>query len=180
MEQRQDTPGHGAVGSEIALETQSAEIATLRACTDDAENRQRRNNLLFLGLPDSKSETWKESEEAVVLFCSDKLGVVLDPDNIDHAHRLGSFVENKTRPIMVRFVRFKDRESVLTSGIKLKDTGFSVREDFSRPVRIARKKLLEYGKAQPSKFRLRHDKLFIDGRCYLYDAISETVVQSKK
>lgn len=177
LEQRQATPNYGAVRT---FETQSAEIAALKACADDAENRQRRNNLLFFGMPDSKFETWKESEEAVVSFCSDKLGVALDSVNIDRAHRLGSFAEEKARPIIVRFVRFKDRESVLASGIKLRDTEFSVREDYSRTLRVARKKLLEFGKAQPQKFKLRHDKLFIDGRCYLYDAVSETVVQSKK
>ncbi|KAH9376509.1 hypothetical protein HPB48_006594 [Haemaphysalis longicornis] len=136
------------------------------------------NNLLFFGLPDSKSETWKESEEAFS-FCSDKLGVALAV-NTDRAHRLGSFNEDKIRPIIAQFFRFKDKEYVLTSGIKLKDTEFSVCEDFSRPLCVARKKLLEFGKAQSLKYKLRHDKLFIDGHCYLYDVVSKTVVQSKK
>lgn len=69
---------------------------------------------------------------------------------------------------------------MLTSGVKLKDTEFFVREDFSRALRVARRKLLEFGRAQSLKYKLRYDKLFIDGRCYFYDAASGTVLQSKK
>lgn len=46
----------------------SAEIAALKASTDDSENRLRRNNLLFFGFEDNPSETWKQAEETVVAF----------------------------------------------------------------------------------------------------------------
>lgn len=47
LEQRQAISSNGTGGAESAFKVQSAEIAALKACTDDVENRQRRNNLLF-------------------------------------------------------------------------------------------------------------------------------------
>lgn len=40
--------------------TVPAELSDIRARCDDAENRLRRSNLLFFGIPDSLSENWSQ------------------------------------------------------------------------------------------------------------------------
>lgn len=158
---------------------QMSEINELRTRAEDAENRLRRNNLLFFGFSDTPTETWKQSEERIISFCSEKLGIALAPINIDRAHRIGAFQQNKSRPIVVRFSRFKERDAVLSSGSKLKGTDFSIRQDVSRSVRAVQKRLLAFGKEQPEKYKLRHDKLIIGERVYVYEAVSDCIVQLK-
>ncbi|KAH9384852.1 hypothetical protein HPB48_026879 [Haemaphysalis longicornis] len=161
------------------LQPQISEINELRRRTEDAENRLRRNNLLFFGFSDDRAETWKQSEEHIIAFCSEKLEITIDPINIDRAHRIGAFQHNKDRPIVVRFSRFKERDAVLSACTKLKGTDFSVRQDVSRSVRMVQKRLLEFGKQQPLKYKLRHDKLIIGESVYVYDPACDGIVQLK-
>ncbi|MDD9361400.1 MAG: hypothetical protein PV344_00495, partial [Anaplasma sp.] len=106
-----------------------SELYKVNSRCDDAENRLRRLNLLFFGIPDSQTKTWTQSEEKVVQLCAQSLGVEISPDNLERSHRLGKFSVNKNRLIIVRFLRFKDKQNVLFSGGKLKDTQYAVRED---------------------------------------------------
>ncbi|KAH8030594.1 hypothetical protein HPB51_010415 [Rhipicephalus microplus] len=46
---------------------------------DEIENRSRRNNLLFFGLPDGGKETWDESEKKVIDLCAEMLRVTVSP-----------------------------------------------------------------------------------------------------
>ncbi|CAN8029884.1 unnamed protein product, partial [Ixodes persulcatus] len=91
----------------------SQDIAALKAAAYDAENRLRRNNLLFFGLPDNQSETWDQSEDAVLSMVTETMGIVIEKPNIERAHRIGRFQSNKNRPIVEKFCRFKDKETIL-------------------------------------------------------------------
>uniref|UniRef100_A0A1S4LJU1 Uncharacterized protein n=3 Tax=Ixodes scapularis TaxID=6945 RepID=A0A1S4LJU1_IXOSC len=66
---------------------------------DDLDNRSRRNNLIFFGIPDVQNETWATSEERIVSFCSEKLNIQIDSAAIERAHRLGRFTLTKKRPV---------------------------------------------------------------------------------
>uniref|UniRef100_A0A147BSL7 Putative tick transposon n=1 Tax=Ixodes ricinus TaxID=34613 RepID=A0A147BSL7_IXORI len=155
----------------------SVEIANIQKQCDDHQNRLRRCNLLFFGCPDTLNETWSQSEETVLAFCSEKLGIQLDPSNLERSHRLGKFQGDKNRPIIVKFSRFKDKESILASGFKLKGSDFAVREDFSASVRQSRAKLFEYGKSLNVSFKVRFDKLHIGNKRYFFDQVSQSVVE---
>lgn len=146
----------------------------------DAENRLRRSNLLFFGLPDASDETWSASEKKIVQLCKETLGVEVEPSQIERAHRLGKFHAEKCRPIIVKFVLFKDKQRILENGLKFKDTDYAVREDFSLKTRIARKHLLDYAKSQPATYKLNVDKLRIGDITYVYDAVSGEVVRSSR
>lgn len=58
---------------------------------DDAENRLRRYNLIFFGIAESNGETWGQSETQVISFCSQHLGLTINNDTIERAHRMGRF-----------------------------------------------------------------------------------------
>ncbi|CAN7975538.1 unnamed protein product [Ixodes persulcatus] len=155
----------------------SVEIANIQKQCDDHQNRLRRCNLLFFGYPDALNETWRQSETIVLAFCSEKLGIQLDPSNLERSHRLGKFQDYKNRPIIVKFSRFKDKESILASGFKLKGSDFAVRDDFSASERQSRAKLFEYGKSLNVSFKVRFDKLHIGNTRYFFDQVSQSVVE---
>ncbi|KAM7303424.1 uncharacterized protein ISCGN_013382 [Ixodes scapularis] len=144
----------------------------LEAKLDDLENRSRRTNLVFFGVPDnSRSETWEESERLITKICKDVLSLdVL----IERAHRLGKHKDGKNRPIVVNFPGWKVKESVLRSAFKFKNTSFSVSEDFSLAVQEKRRQLWNYAKEKrqnrENKVHLNHDKLVINGQTFIWDS----------
>ena len=47
------------------------------------------------------------------------------------AHRLGQYKAGQTRPIIVKFREFHDKQKILFNAKALRDTPFSISEDFS-------------------------------------------------
>ncbi|XP_049267703.1 uncharacterized protein LOC125760039 isoform X2 [Rhipicephalus sanguineus] len=155
----------------------SAEIRVLTDKCDDAENRLRRSNLLFCGIPDTKGESWIQSQAKVIKFCSENLGISIPEDDLERAHRLGRYQQNKSRPIIVKYARFKDKSKILAVASKLKGTTFSIREDYSARVRQARRKLYDHGMLSGKPFKLRFDKLLLENKQFSYHAESDSVVE---
>ncbi|XP_040063069.1 uncharacterized protein LOC115323763 [Ixodes scapularis] len=147
----------------------STQLASVCSKQDDLENRSRRNNLLFYGIIDEPNETWSQSESKVIQFRNDKLEVTVAASDIERAHRLGRPSPERTRPIIVNFQSFKVKQHVLSRGFKLKNSNFSVGEDFSDKVRYERKQLVEFAKSQQKPFKLRFDKIIIDDKRYYFD-----------
>lgn len=113
-------------------------------------------------------------------MCSERLRVKLDADVIERAHRLGRCNGRRARPIIVKLTSTKYKDSVLSAAHKLKDTSYSISEDFSPAVREARRHLLAFAKAQNSKFKLRFNRLFIGDSCYIFDAKTKSVTPSNR
>lgn len=89
----------------------------LLAKTEDLENRSRRNNLRIIGLPEGR-----EGQAATAFmsrFFVDLLQdeTFTDPPELDRAHRAlyaKPTKDEKPRPVIVRFLRFQQKEQVLT------------------------------------------------------------------
>lgn len=64
--------------------------------------------------------------------------------HIERAHRTGKPDANgrRHRPVVVKFLNYRDRASVLENTNKLKNTGIYINEDFSALMRERRKALL--------------------------------------
>ncbi|XP_077494384.1 uncharacterized protein LOC144105045 [Amblyomma americanum] len=167
--------------SEIdALKTLNTELTCkvdkLEARMDDAENRSRRNNLIYYNIPDTNpTETYADSEETIIRHCSTQLGFAIEPNLMERAHRLGRRSTDRTRPIIVKFTSSKTKESILSLGNKLKGTNYSIGEDFSLPVRNARKHLVAFAKSVSDKFSLRFKTLHIGPKRYIFDESSQRV-----
>lgn len=158
----------------------SSQLKNLAQKCDDSENRLRRDNLLFFGIEDVRDETWEISESRVISLCAQKLDIPITKEDIERAHRLGRFQDGKNRPIIVKLARFKVKGSILSAGAKLKGSQISIREDFSSGVRLARKKLYAYAKQSDfSSFKMRFDKLQMNGKQFCYDAQSDSVLEVK-
>lgn len=154
----------------------SEQISQLTCSLDDSNDHARRNNLIFYGHTDSDRETWAQSEELIINLCKNTLKVTLNPRDIDRAHRLGSFHSNKNRPIIVKFTHFKDKDRILSNANKLKNTTYSISQDYSPNTRLIHKQLIAFGKAQSRPYKLAYRKLTIDKVTYILDPTTQTVV----
>ncbi|CAN7942626.1 unnamed protein product, partial [Ixodes hexagonus] len=160
---------------QAVTDANTSAINQLTRAQDDLENRSRRNNLVFFGIPDSEKETWAEAEAKVIAVASESLGVQLKADAIERAHRLGRYRTGADRPIIAHFENFKYKEAVLSRAFKLKGTRTSISEDFSQRVINIRKQLIGFAKSKNAKFSLRYDKLLMNGACFVIDDTTSSV-----
>lgn len=142
---------------------------------DELEDRSRRDNLLFYGLPDSK-ETWQQTETKLTAILNEVIPS-LPAGSIERAHRIGSLSQNKCRPVIVKFANFKVKEQILSARKLFKQKNIALSEDFCASTRIARKKLTEFAKNQPGSppFSLSHNKLTINKKRYTYNANTDSI-----
>ncbi|CAN7943526.1 unnamed protein product [Ixodes pacificus] len=88
----------------LVAEAVRDENFALQCRLDDYEDRSRRDNLILYGIPDSPTETWTQSEHKVRSLLLESFSLQLPEEAISRAHRLGTFVVNKCRPIVVKFI----------------------------------------------------------------------------
>ena len=130
------------------------------------EAYSRREKLKFAGIPKSEGQSQEDTRDILVEFLSNQLGFH-HPEEIEfqRIHRIG-----KGDIIIVRFLRYADRERVMKNAFKLKETDFKIFEDLPKELFSLRKKYLPafyeakkagkkavFSKSEP-------DKLFVDGK----------------
>lgn len=76
---------------------------------DDIDQYNRRQNILF----DAVKETSAENTNEMVINQCKKLGVQLNPGDIQVSHRLGKKVDGKPRPIIARFTSVGTARSII-------------------------------------------------------------------
>ncbi|XP_070549744.1 protein unc-13 homolog C-like [Ptychodera flava] len=152
-----------------AVDDMRKSINEIKKEKDDLENRSRRNNLVFFGITqDRTNENWEDSEDKVIQVIRNQLGIA-DNVEFERVHRMTNAPPVRDcKPIVARFRSFKDREKVLRNAFKLKNTNISVSEDFSRRVRRIRSKLWGHRRAlletnKDLKAHLQYDKLVVKG-----------------
>lgn len=140
-------------------------LNNLSSKMDYLENQTRRNNLLIDGIPDAKTETWHESESKVKKLISEHLK--MDPTliELERAHRTGKFeAEGRPRSVVVKLLRFKDKEEILKRAKNLRGTKLYINEDYSEKVRLRRKELLPQlreARNQGNIAYLKYDQLVV-------------------
>ena len=141
------------------------------------ESYSRRENLKFFGIPESEASA-SEGKDAVgtidVLrdFLHDVLGFRDPKRNMEfqREHRFGKSVRGKRRPILARFLRYQDHETVLRARFELKGTEYVILQDFPQEIMKRRRKQmpkLKEAKKRDQKVsfsKSEPDKLFIDGK----------------
>ena len=132
---------------------------------DYVENQTRRNNLLIDGVSDSKSESWSEIEINVKKVISDHLKIDSKLIEIERSHRTGKYDHaGRPRPIVVKLLRYKNKEEILKRAKSLKGTNIFINEDFSENVRMKRKNLLPQLREERKKGNiafLKYDQLVV-------------------
>ncbi|XP_077532690.1 uncharacterized protein LOC144145064 [Haemaphysalis longicornis] len=167
---------------EIKVTSCQQQIANLEARIDDLENRGRRSNIIVYGLPESEEEK-NESLESTVNNEVIKGILELDPVAIERIHRLGRPSPGKVRPVILKLLDSRDKTKILKQCIKLKDTDFSIGEDFSVRVREIRRKLWQSCKTHRDngdKASLVYDKLYINKKEFVWDEDKNDIVPVQK
>ena len=96
------------------------------------EAYSRRENLKFAGIAEVEGEGQEDKRGIMVEFLSNYLGIH-HPQEIEfqRIHRIGKKGEPH-RIIIARFLRLADRERVMKSAFKLKETDFKIFEDLPK------------------------------------------------
>lgn len=144
----------------------------------ELETYNRRENLVFHGIPQPEKETCSITLKK---HLRDDLRInpaVVDAMKFQRCHRLPSKV--KPAPIICRFTDYTDREQVWSERIKLKDTNMRISENFPDEIRNRRTTLYPYMVAAiklNKKAILQYDKLKVDGKLYTVDTIDALALE---
>ena len=101
----------------------------------DLQTRSMRDNLIFDGIAETEGEN---TEYALKTFIATEMEVT-DEISFHRVHRIGKSVRGKSRPIVAKFVNFKDRENVRKAGPNLAGKDYSVNEQFLKEIADRRK-----------------------------------------
>jgi len=150
------------------METICKTLITINDKTDYMEGQSRRNNIIIDGIGESVSENWSDCEGKVKKLLSEKLQIDHRRIELERAHRTGkpssSLPSTRPRPIVAKFLRYKDKLEVLGKAKALKGTNIFINEDFPEAVRQKRKELLpamRTARAEGKIAYLRNDKLIV-------------------
>lgn len=151
---------------EDSMTQMQQKLASLEDKVDDFENRSRRNNLIIYGLKEPPRETPQMLQDNINEILENKLGI--RAITVERCHRLGRIVENKDRPVILKFIDYREKMSVLKVTHKLKGSVLSFSEDFSYKVREAGRNLWkssENERENGAKVKLLYNRLSVDGNC---------------
>ena len=105
----------------------------------DQEDRSRRNNLRFEGIKEHENESWEDCKNKVYDLLENKVEMDIENVIIERAHRTRKKNKNRWRPIVAQFPFYKDKMNILKNCKMLKNTRFSIFEDFCRETAVIRK-----------------------------------------
>ena len=152
----------------------SAKIKDLETKKLYLEAYSRRENIKFENINEFEEGSDKEdTEQALCLFMETELGF-MDASSVEiqRVHRLGKNKENEPRPILARFLRYKDCEKILSLGRRLKDSNYKMYQDLPYEIVQRRKRLMAtFKKARENKIpaafsKAQPDKLFVRGKLW--------------
>ena len=135
----------------------------------------RRENLRFSGLVEDQNESPGGCRKKVCDFFKNKLKIAnAEKIEFQRCHRVGIRKDNKHRDIIVRFVRYGDRQTVWRQKTKLKGSQVVIKEDLPQEIETRKARLFPIYKAaikQGMKALLVADKLFIENKRYMVDSL---------
>ncbi len=167
----QEYKNHCKIWSDTCKETKNDEtvcksLITLNDKSDYLEGQSRRNNIVIDGILESANEKWSDSEDKVKKLLSEKLQIDPREIELERAHRSGKPSPSSTRPrpVIVKFLRYKDKLEVISKAKALKGMNIFINEDFPEAVQQKRKELLPAMWAARERGEiayLRYDKLIV-------------------
>ena len=125
------------------------------------EDRSRRNNLRFDGIPEYKNETLADTEDILKDTLREQLG--MNNIKIERAHRIGTNTQSTCRTITAKFTSYKTKERILKEARNQKPKDIWIYEDFSKEAVKIRKKLWEKVRELHSQSKyaiLVYDKIY--------------------
>ncbi len=164
----------GVSGLKAKYEKLERENVEIKKKLVDLEARSRRDNLKIYNVPESEGENlriWFGK------FLSDKLGFLVPTMmDVDRIHHIGKPGGKGTRPTIIKFTKYSDREAVWNRRKELKDSGISMSEHFPEEIDRKRRTLFPIMKAarrDGQRAFLAVDKLIINQQTYTVDTLSQ-------
>ena len=97
------------------------------------EQYQRTNNIRVFGLEDrEQNESQRQTESKITTLLRNKLGITVEPRDIEACHRLGRFSTSADRPVIVRFTNRKIKVAAISNRRKLKGHKVVITEDLTQ------------------------------------------------
>jgi hypothetical protein len=131
------------------------------------------NNLMFYNIPEQQNETPENCIAKVYNILENNLQIESATSTIliERAHRIGKPRpgNSKPRPIVAKFLKFPDKESIKSSSKKLKGTDLGISDQFPKEIVEKIKVLypiLKKAKDDGHKVKLTKDQLYINGQLY--------------
>lgn len=151
--------------------TLNTSVKTLHDRLVSLEDRSRRNNLMVFGIPEGEKETTEELPTEVLTDLFDKqLNVTLH--TFERIHRIKKRQSKQPRPVILKLYDSREKSKVYKNCKKLKGTGISIADDYSKET-VAKRKLLwnsaQDERKQGQRVHLNYDKLFIDSDMYSWN-----------
>ena len=107
----------------------SEKLGKLEESIDAQQQYSRRNCLLLHGIEETKGE---DTDDLVLEVLNDDMGLNISKTALDRSHRIGNpKTKKKSRPIIVKFVRYYDRRDVFVNKKCLKGKGKSITESLT-------------------------------------------------
>ena len=104
-------------------------IEKVAAKANDNEQFSRRQNVRVTGFVEENEENCAEK---FVNLCREKIGLDVNDDIVDRAHRVGKKEEGMNRAIIVRLKTHKDKLVILRNRKNLRGSGFYINEDLTK------------------------------------------------
>ena len=113
------------------VDSLSTKVEKLEKLEDQNEQYSRRNCLLVHGIAEEKEEI---TDEVIINTRNEKFVLQVTLRDIERTHRIGEpkKTRGKTRPIIVKFVHYNDRNQVFRSKNKLKGQKISITESLTK------------------------------------------------
>lgn len=135
------------------------------------EAYSRRENLIITGIPESREDTGVEDTAKVLVdFVANELNVSNTADiDFQRVHRLGKPKDKGPRAIIPCFLKYPDKERILSLGKHLRDKDIHMFSDYPEEIQRSRKRQLKKLKdtKQAGKrvafSKSKPDFLYIDG-----------------
>ncbi|CAG2227463.1 unnamed protein product [Mytilus edulis] len=135
----------------------------------DLKCRSMKNNLVFTGLHEIQEE---DTEDVIRKFVLNELRITHRVE-LGNVHRFGHGAmpgrRGRPRPIVARFIFYKDLARVLSNTYRLKGKPYGVNQQFPDAIEQARKSLypiMKQKRAEGCHVRLVRDILYVDGQMY--------------
>ena len=144
--------------------------------SDNQDSYSRRDNLVIRGIDENDTDIEESCKVVAKNFFTQQLNI--SADEVEHitivrCHRLGKKLQHNKRPIIVRFHNYADRELVWSKRFHLKNTRYSLHENYASEVEYRRR--LMYPILSAARRSQNYHKVYLNGDILRIDGTDYTV-----
>lgn len=141
----------------LKVEALECQNQALQRRISQLESYSHRDSLLFIGLKEEKEENCKTK----IIDLIQQIGVCFNERTFTRVHRIGRYKQDKTRPIIVKFHHFDDREILWKKRKEFKG-GIHVKESYPTEM-LKRRRILQAVADRAWKLPEYKGKVFMRG-----------------